>query len=39
MFHDIEEYTGDGSEICCAEGCDQSRCPGKVPRVAAGEPQ
>lgn len=39
VSHDIEEYTGDGSEMCCVVGCNQAGCPGKVSRVAAGEPQ
>lgn len=29
MFHDIEEWDGDGSDLCCVEGCDQKACPGK----------
>jgi hypothetical protein len=39
MRHDVEEYTGDESEMCCVEGCDQAQCPGKVSRATAGEPQ
>jgi hypothetical protein len=31
MRHDIEEYSGDGSEMCCVEGCDQAKCPGRQP--------
>ncbi len=30
LVHDIEEYDGDGSDTCCAEGCDQVGCPGKT---------
>jgi hypothetical protein len=29
LMHDVEEYTGDGTEICCADGCDQVGCPGR----------
>jgi hypothetical protein len=32
LFHDIEEYAGDGSDICCVEGCNQVGCPGRQPR-------
>lgn len=30
ILHDVEEYKGDGTEMCCFEGCDQARCPGRV---------
>ncbi len=29
LSHDIEEYSGDGSEMCCVVGCDQDGCPGR----------
>ncbi len=28
MRHDVNEYSGDGSETCCVEGCSQHGCPG-----------
>lgn len=40
MAHDIEEYTGDGSETCCVVGCPQTGCPGRrqaVTHVQRGE--
>lgn len=27
--HDIEEYTDDGSDMCCVSGCSQEGCPGR----------
>jgi hypothetical protein len=27
--HDVDEYSGDGSEMCCVHGCEQSGCPGR----------
>jgi len=38
MSHDIEEYTGDGSETCCVVGCDQVGCPGRSAPSAGDEP-
>lgn len=35
MHHDVEEYRGDGSEMCCVDGCDQVACPGKRRAKAA----
>lgn len=29
LRHDVEEYPGDGSEMCCVEGCRQRDCPGR----------
>lgn len=29
--HDVEEYSGDGSEMCCVQGCSQWGCPGRTP--------
>ena len=35
MRHDVNEYSGDGTETCCVEGCDQRGCPGRAaPREA-----
>lgn len=28
LLHDIREQSGDGTDLCCAEGCDQFGCPG-----------
>lgn len=28
LFHDVAEYHGDGSDLCCVEGCGQDDCPG-----------
>ncbi len=28
LSHDVEEYRGDGSEMCCVVGCSQLGCPG-----------
>jgi hypothetical protein len=36
MRHDIEEYTGDGSETCCVDGCPQVGCPGRREEPACG---
>jgi len=33
--HDVEEYTGDGTETCCVAGCDQQGCPGRAQAVPA----
>jgi hypothetical protein len=30
LLHDIEEYSGDGTETCCVEGCSQAGCPGRA---------
>jgi hypothetical protein len=30
MVHDVEEYSGDDSETCCVEGCNQNGCPGRA---------
>ena len=30
LRHDVTEYRGDGSEMCCVEGCAQNGCPGKT---------
>lgn len=27
--HDVEEYRGDGTEMCCVDGCEQKGCPGQ----------
>jgi hypothetical protein len=27
--HDVYEYRGDGSEMCCVHGCEQNGCPGR----------
>ena len=32
-IHDIDEYRGDGSEMCCVTGCTQTGCPGRRPRA------
>ena len=29
MAHDIDEYDGDGTDLCCTVGCDQTGCPGR----------
>jgi hypothetical protein len=29
--HDVYEYPGDESEMCCITGCAQQGCPGKKP--------
>jgi hypothetical protein len=29
LCHDVNEYSGDGTETCCVEGCDQTGCPGR----------
>jgi hypothetical protein len=31
LSHDVEEYRGDGSEMCCIPGCSQKGCPGRMP--------
>jgi hypothetical protein len=31
-IHDVDEYRGDGSEMCCVTGCEQKGCPGRRPR-------
>jgi hypothetical protein len=31
-IHDVDEYRGDGSEMCCVTGCPQTGCPGRRPR-------
>jgi hypothetical protein len=31
-IHDVDEYRGDGSEMCCVTGCTQIGCPGRRPR-------
>jgi hypothetical protein len=35
LLHDIEEYAGDGSDLCCVEGCDQVGCSGKKGKTDA----
>lgn len=32
LWHDVDEYTGDGSETCCVDGCEQNGCPGRQPQ-------
>lgn len=27
-IHDVDEYRGDGTEMCCVTGCRQAECPG-----------
>lgn len=34
LRHDVDEYRGDDSEMCCVEGCDQTKCPGRQPATA-----
>jgi hypothetical protein len=36
LSHDIEEYSGDGSEMCCVVGCDQDGCPGRQRQTIEG---
>lgn len=31
-LHDIEEYPGDGTDLCCVTDCDQIGCPGRERR-------
>jgi hypothetical protein len=31
LFHDIQAFPGDGSDMCCVDGCDQQTCPGNQP--------
>lgn len=33
LSHDVEEYTGDGSETCCVHSCRQEGCPGRRDRT------
>lgn len=33
LHHDIAEYDGDGSDLCCVEGCDQASCPGRQAKI------
>jgi hypothetical protein len=28
-IHDVDEHRGDGSEMCCVTGCEQTGCPGR----------
>ena len=28
-IHDVNEYRGDGTEMCCVTGCAQTGCPGR----------
>ena len=37
LLHDIEEYAGDGSDLCCVESCDQVGCPGKKGKTEYGD--
>jgi len=30
LQHDVDEYSGDGSETCCVDGCAQTGCPGRA---------
>lgn len=32
-IHDVYEYPGDDSEMCCVWGCDQRGCPGRRDRT------
>lgn len=39
LRHDVNEYSGDGTETCCVEGCSQAGCPGRAaPLTDATEP-
>lgn len=29
LWHDVEEYSGDGTELCCWPDCTQAGCPGR----------
>lgn len=29
LHHDVNEYSGDGTEMCCVDGCTQTGCPGR----------
>lgn len=33
LNHDVDEYSGDGSETCCVWGCTQAGCPGRTPSM------
>ncbi|WP_020525872.1 hypothetical protein [Catelliglobosispora koreensis] len=37
-LHDIEEYPGDGSDLCCVTDCDQIGCPGRERRQKPAAP-
>jgi hypothetical protein len=30
LIHDFDEYVGDDTDLCCADGCDQNGCPGNT---------
>lgn len=32
-IHDVYEYDGDGTEMCCVFGCEQLGCPGNEPEA------
>lgn len=36
LHHDINDCDGDGSDLCCVEGCDQRACPGRNPVSTSG---
>lgn len=29
ITHDVNEYRGDGTELCCEPTCNQTGCPGR----------
>ena len=33
LLHDIAEYDGDGTDLCCVLDCDQDGCPGRQMRA------
>lgn len=30
LLHDVLAHDGDGTDLCCVEGCDQKACPGRT---------